>query len=172
MMWASLGQPFEDNRQLYVSRRFNAVDVRCWPAGFILCNRRQDVRRDLFRIQIVDGRCADVAEVGVWVHPVQAAIHQSGGVDGGGEGISRSASSGGRTGDRLVPLHQDGRDGYGPGEVAGPGWYEPRAACDELPHHDQRVAALYSGGPVLQDGAGQGMVHAPGGWDTDQWIAV
>ena len=48
-------------------------------------------------------------------------------------------------------VHEDGADGYGSGEVAGSCGDAERAACDELSHDDQRVAAVCGGEPILSD---------------------
>ena len=144
---------------------FNEVDpldLRRGPARVVLRHRGQDVRRDLRGLQPADRRCAHAAQVGLRLHPVQAALHQPGRADGRGQGLSRPPSARRRAGHRLVPLHQDGRDGHGPGEVARPRRHEPRAARHGLPHHDQRVAALHPRGPLLQDRPRQRLVHAPG----------
>ncbi len=60
------------------------------------------------------------------------------------EGLSRPSSSRRRHRRRLVLLHEDGPDGHGPREVARSHRDEQATARDELPQHDQRVAALRS----------------------------
>ena len=107
-----VGQSRQDDRAARLQRG-DRVDLRCGPARVILRDRGQDVRRDLLRLQPADRRRADAAQVGLRLHPVQAAIHQPGRIDGRGQRLSRPPSARGRTGDRLVPLHQDGRDGHG-----------------------------------------------------------
>ena len=167
----AVGQPRQDHRAVRLQRG-DPVDLGRGPARVVLRHRGQDVRRDLRGLQPADRRRADAAQVGVWLHPVQAAIHQPGRADGRGQGLSRPPSARGRAGDRLVPLHQDGRDGHGSREVARPRRHEPRAARHELPHHDQRLAALHSRGPLLQDCPRQRMVPASGRRHAHQWSAL
>ena len=71
--------------------------------------------------QAADGQRADAAEVGVWVHPVQAEIHDPEGVAGCGERVSRAEAARGCDGGGLVLLYEDGPDGYGSALLAGPG---------------------------------------------------
>ena len=58
---------------------------------FVIAGKTYDEIYEGYRLLTGDG--ADAAEVGVWVYPVQAAVSEPGGVDGGGEGISRAASA-------------------------------------------------------------------------------
>ncbi len=80
-------------------------------------------------------------------------------VDGRRQGLSRPPSAHRRPRHRLVQLHQDGRDGHGPRQVARPRRDELKQLHAMNFHvDDQRVAALHPGGPLLRHAAEEWLV--------------
>ena len=157
---AALGQSVQDHRAVRL-QRVHALELGRRSARLVLRHRRPELRRAVLRLSPAHRRRADAAQVGLRLHPVQAALRHAAGADGRGEGLSRSASAHRRARRGLVPLHEDGRDGHGSGQVARSRRDEQAAARDELPHDDQRLAALHPGGPLLRHGEQARVAHAP-----------